>query len=147
LFYLVAERFVSENIGFCALMRNGCLVSFCPVQLMKPNHLAQQCVYITRPAIFAPSILSVIAVVAAFQFSWWSLVALPFIWLGSVCAQPNLNLANGCLAYLAMLIGFALTGLFRPLGLAILGGAMSGFYVSSIEKRMRARPAPDDSHS
>ena len=97
-------------------------------------------VYIIRPAIFAPGILSVGAVIVAFQVSWWALVSLPFIWLGSVCAQPNLNLANGCLAYLAMFIGFGVTALYRPLGTAILAGAISGFYGSAIEKRIRARP-------
>ena len=99
--------------------------------------------YIVRPAVFAPAILSVVAVVAATQESWWFLVALPFVWLGSVCAQPNLNLANGCLAYLAMIVGFVVFVFFRPLGLAIVAGAMSGFYVSAIEKRIRMRPAPD----
>ena len=102
-----------------------------------------QRVYIVRPAVFAPAVLAVIAVVAAVQESWWFLAALPFIWLGSVCAQPNLNLANGCLAYLAMLVGCGLLLVFRPLGLAILAGAVSGFYVSALEKWIRMRPAPD----
>ena len=61
----------------------------------------------------------------------------------SICAQPNLNLANGCLAYLAKLVGCGLFLVFRPLGLAILAGAMSGFYVSALEKWIRMRPAPD----
>jgi hypothetical protein len=99
--------------------------------------------YIVRPAIFAPAILAVAAIVAAFRDSWWFLAALPFIYLGSICAQPNLNLANGCLAYLAMLVGFATLASFRPLGLAILAGAMSGFYVSALEKWIRMRPAPE----
>jgi hypothetical protein len=99
--------------------------------------------YIVRPAVFAPAVLSVVAVVFAIQDSWWFLAALPFIWLGSVCAQPNLNLANGCLAHLAMLVGVGVTALFRPLGIAILAGAISGFYFSAIEKRIRMRPAPD----
>jgi hypothetical protein len=100
-------------------------------------------VYIIRPAVFAPAILSGVALVAAVQESRWFLAALPFVWLGSVCAQPNLNLADGCLAYLAMIVGFAVTAIFRPLGIAILAGAISGFYVSAIEKRIRMRPAPD----
>ena len=100
----------------------------------------KQRVYIIKPAIFAPSILSVAAVIAAIRISWWALVSLPFIWLGSICAQPNLNLANGCLAYLAMLIGFAVAVLNRPLGAAIWAGAIAGFYLSAIEKRLRARP-------
>jgi hypothetical protein len=99
--------------------------------------------YIVRPAVFAPVVLSVATVVHAVQDSWWFLAALPFIWLGSVCAQPNLNLANGCLAYLAMMVGVAVAALHRPLGIAILAGAISGFYASAIEKWIRMRPAPD----
>jgi hypothetical protein len=38
-----------------------------------------QRVYIVRPAIFAPAILTVIAVVVAVRESWWLLAALPFI--------------------------------------------------------------------
>src|SRR5665213_1057699 len=78
--------------------------------------IMKQRVYIIRPAVFAPAILSVIAIVSAFQESWWFLVSLPFIWLGSTCAQPNLNLANGCLGYLAMVVGFAVMAIFKPLG-------------------------------
>ena len=99
--------------------------------------------YIVRPAVFAPAILSVAALIFSVRESWWFLAALPFIWLGSVCAQPNLNLADGCLAYLTMIVGIAVTALHRPLGIAILAGAISGFYVSAIEKRIRMRPAPD----
>jgi hypothetical protein len=100
-------------------------------------------VYRVRPAVIAPAVLAVAAIVFAVRQSWWALVALPFIYLGSICAQPNLNLANGCLAYLAMLIGFGITALFPPLGFAILGGAMSGFYASALEKWIRMRPVPE----
>ena len=101
--------------------------------------------YIVRLAVFAPVVLSAVAIALALQDSRWFLAALPFIWLGSVCAQPNLNLANGCLAYLAMIVGVLVTTFFRPLGMAIWAGAMSGFYVSAIEKRLRMRPATDAS--
>lgn len=100
-------------------------------------------VYIVRPAVFAPVILSLIAIVVSVQMSWWFLVSLPFIWLGSVSAQPNLNLAGGCLGYSAMIVGLVLLAMYRPLGTAILAGAMSGFYLSAIEKWIRMRPAPD----
>src|SRR5512133_1940316 len=102
-----------------------------------------QRVYMVRPAVVAPALLGVIAFIVAVRESWWALAALPFIYLGSICAQPNLNLANGCLAYVAMIVGFAVTALFRPLGFAILGGAMSGFYVSALEKWIRMRPVPE----
>jgi len=93
--------------------------------------------------VFAPAILGVIAIALGVLHSPWFFAALPFIWLGSICAQPNLNLANGCLAYLAMLLGVIVLAVFRPLGIAILGGAISGFYVSAIEKGTRMRPAAD----
>ena len=99
--------------------------------------------HIIRPALFAPAVLSAIAVVGAVQWSWWSLAALPFIWLGSLCAQPNLNGANGCLAYLAIFVGIALIPLFKALGIAMLTGSMCGFYLSTVEKWPRMRPAPD----
>jgi hypothetical protein len=67
----------------------------------------------------------------------------PFIWLGSVCGQPNLNVADGCLAYLAMLAGIVILVFFRQLGTAIFAGSMSGFYLSSLEKRLRMRPSED----
>ena len=98
-----------------------------------------QAAYIIRPAVFAPAILSVVAIILAVQQSWWFLAGVPFIWLGSVCAQPNLNLANGCLAYAAMIVGFVVTAMFRPLGVAILAGSVSGFYVSAFEKWLRMR--------
>jgi len=114
-----------------------------PLRLYQPFNWAgimTERVYIVRRAVFAPAILSMIAIVAAFRGSWWFLVSLPFIWLGSVCAQPNLNLANGCLAYLAMIVGFVVAAFFRPVGNAIAAGAMSGFYFSALEKRLRMRP-------
>lgn len=99
--------------------------------------------YIVRPAIFAPSILAVVAIVAAIHYSWWFLAASPYIYLGSVCAQPNLNLADGCLAYLAVIVGVIALALFRPLGIAILGGVMSGYYASVVEKSIGMRPGPE----
>lgn len=101
-------------------------------------------VYIIRPAVFAPVALSVVAVVVGIRDSHWFFAALPFIWLGSICAAPNMNLAEGCLAYLAMILGYALLWVNKPLAIAILNGAISGFYLSAIEKRLRARPVPED---
>jgi len=47
-------------------------------------------IYLIPPAVFAPITLTVAAIVACFFVSWWFLAALPFIWLGSICAAPNL---------------------------------------------------------
>lgn len=100
------------------------------------NHIA---IFVPR-AVLVPSLLSVVAVGGAFLDTWWWLASLPFIWLGSICAAPNLNLVNGCLAYVAIAVGFGVTAYFRPLGLAILGGACGGYFLSSIEKGVRERP-------
>jgi hypothetical protein len=100
-------------------------------------------VYSIPPAIFAPAVLTVLAGGVAVQWSWMALVALPFIWLGSICAQPNLNLANGCFAYVAMFVGLALTSFHQPLGLAIISGVLPGFFLSAIEKMIRMRPATE----
>ena len=86
----------------------------------------------------------VLAVVVSFVWSSWALVSIPFIWLGALCAQPNLNLADGCLAYLAVLASFVL-GLFHPsIGLAIGIGTLSAYCLSVIEKTFRMRPYNED---
>jgi hypothetical protein len=99
--------------------------------------------YIVRPAVFVPVVLSAFAIVVAAWVSWWFLVAVPFVWLGSICAQPNLNLADGCLAYVTIIVGLAVLPFFRPVGLAIVVGTISGLYASAVEKGIRMRPAPD----
>jgi hypothetical protein len=96
--------------------------------------------YIVYPATIAPIILSVITIVIASVQSWWYLAALPSIYIGSVCAQPNMNLADGCLAYVAAIVGFSVTNFLPPLGIAIFIGSVSGYYLSIIEKTVRMRP-------
>lgn len=98
--------------------------------------------YCVPPAIFAPSVLAIVFIALARQLSWWFLIALPFVYLGSICAQPNLNLADGCLAYLAMILGFILLAFFKPVGIPILLGTVSSYYASAVEKWMRMRPVP-----
>jgi hypothetical protein len=118
-------------------------VAIGPARLHSAFGNMSQRVYKVRPAVIAPVVLGLAAIILAVRHSWWVLVALPYIYLGSVCAQPNLNLANGCLAYVAMLIGFGTSAVFPPLGFAILGGAISGFYVSALEKWIRMCPVTD----
>lgn len=99
--------------------------------------------YLVRPAVFVPVVLSAVAIAAAAWVSWWFLVAVPFVWLGLICAQPNLNLADGYLACVAIIAGLAVLPFFRPVGLAIVVGTMSGLFASAFEKRIRMRPVPD----
>lgn len=64
---------------------------------------------------------------------------IPFIAVGWYCAVPNLNLADGMLAYLSMMIGFIVLQFHRDSGLAIVAGAAAGFYLSALEMRMTGR--------
>jgi hypothetical protein len=73
-------------------------------------------VYIIRPAIFVPAILSLIAAISFAQCYWWYLSAIPFIWLRSICAQPNPNVVSGALAFVAALSGGVVFAFFKPLG-------------------------------
>jgi hypothetical protein len=100
--------------------------------------------YLIPPAVFAPVALTVAAIVASSIESWWILFALPFIWLGSICAAPNLNLADGCLTYIALILGFVVAEFFHPLGFAMVAGSILGYCGSAAEKWIRMRPAPDD---
>ena len=96
--------------------------------------------FLSPRAVFAPSILSATAIGLTIWISGWFLLSLPLIWLASSCAQPNLNLINGCLAYVGMIIGFVLLAWHKPAGTAVLFGTMAGFYLSAIEKWVRAEP-------
>jgi hypothetical protein len=100
--------------------------------------------YTFPPAIFAPISLTVLSGWFGYSHSWWSLAAIPFIWLGAWCSAPNLNLADGCLFYLAMIIGFGNLIYFKTLGLAIMAGAVSGYVMSALEKSVRMRPIKKD---
>jgi hypothetical protein len=96
--------------------------------------------YSLKPAIAAPTLVCAIAIGFAFVDSPWWLLSIPFAVCASMCAQPNLNLADGCLVYLAILIGIGITFFHRPSGVAICGGTLASFFLSAFEKRLRARP-------
>ncbi|SRR5258708_5359571 len=97
--------------------------------------------YFVPRAVYAPTGLTLLAVAAGFFQSWSALAAIPFIWLGSICAAPNCNMADGCLAYLSVAAGSVLAAFNKPLGLAIIAGAISGYCLSVLEKMARMRPA------
>jgi len=104
----------------------------------------QQDWLIIYPAWFAPIGLSLVAIVAGVIWSWWWLVAIPFVWLGSICAAPNLNLADGCLSYLAAGAAFIILRYHPPLGQAILTGVIAGYAAGFAEKMITKKPAPKD---
>jgi hypothetical protein len=102
--------------------------------------------YRVFPAKYAPLTLTVLACIAAFEINPWALLSIPFIWLCSLCAQPNLNLADGCLAYLAASVGGIIFLVHLPVGLAITVGVVSSYLSSTVEKHLRMRPVVEPLH-
>lgn len=100
--------------------------------------------YRIYPAIVAPSFLTLGALFAAITVTWWWIAAIPFIWLGSICAQPNLNLADGCLTYLSVGAALIVMPFHPPLGLAIMAGAIAGYLFGFAEKLIRTNPINDN---
>ena len=95
------------------------------------------------PARILPICLSVAAIVMGMAWSWWWLIAIPFIWLGSIGAQPNLNVADGCLSLVAAVAGFCILRLHELLGLAIVMGIVTGYIAGFIEKILTMKPLPE----
>jgi hypothetical protein len=100
--------------------------------------------YRLKPSIVAPILVCSAAIVLAFAVSPWWLLSIPFAVLASLCGQPNLNLVDGCLAYLAIMIGFGITFFHRPSGAAICIGTLASFCLSGFEKRLTAKPVYGD---
>ena len=96
--------------------------------------------YRIRPAIVAPLLVTAAAICFAAVDSVWWLLGIPFAILASFCAQPNFNLADGSLAYLAGLLGIALFFFHERVGLAISIGSGAGFVLSGVEKWITAKP-------
>jgi hypothetical protein len=101
-------------------------------------------VYEVPRLVYTPVVLGFVVLVLNIFEYWWALAAAPFILLGCLCAAPNLNLANGCLAYLAMLVGLIVTPFHPPLGLAIFAGTAAGLYAGALEQNLRMRAESDE---
>ena len=100
--------------------------------------------YKVKPALVAPIVACGVVIALALVDSPWWLLSIPFAVYASLSAQPNLNLADGCLAYLAIIIGFGIIYFHRPSGIAICFGTLEGFYLSAFEKRLTAKPICSD---
>ena len=97
-------------------------------------------VYRVPRAIVVPVLLGMFAVFIAAVSSLWALLALPFILLGSLCAAPNMNLANGFLVMVSIALALVVGHFQSQAGGAIFAGVVASWFFSSIEKRLRARP-------
>ena len=96
--------------------------------------------YLIKPAVVAPIIA--IAVIIGFAFTWslWALIGIPFAVLGTICGQPNLNLADGCLALIAVAFGMLIVTFHKEIGFAIAASSLGGMLAGAVEKRIRAVP-------
>jgi hypothetical protein len=90
--------------------------------------------------VFVPVGLCAGALALAIGGSLWWLLALPFIVLGSLCAAPNLNLADGFLALLAVAVGIVVSCFHAGAGISIILGTSTSWFLASIEKSVRAVP-------
>lgn len=93
-----------------------------------------------KPAVVVPILVCGVVIALAFVDSPWWLLSIPFAVFASLYAQPNLNIADGCLGYLAIAIGFGIMFFHRPSGSAICFGTLASFYLSAFEKRLTAKP-------
>jgi hypothetical protein len=91
-------------------------------------------------AVFVPVILCVGALALVLEGNLWWLLALPFVVLGSLCAAPNLNLADGFLTMVAVIIGVVISQFHAEAGTPIIWGAFASWLLSSFEKRIRMKP-------
>jgi hypothetical protein len=58
---------------------------------MDPGDKAQRTLYRFGPAVFAPAVLGIAAIVWAVEDDLWILTTIPFIAIGSICSSPNMD--------------------------------------------------------
>lgn len=100
--------------------------------------------YLIKPAVVAPIIAITVIVGLAFTWSLWALIGIPFAILGTICGQPNLNLADGCLALIAVGVGLMTAIFHREIGFAIAGSSFGGMLAAAAEKTIRMVPYEDE---
>jgi hypothetical protein len=103
--------------------------------------MGQRLFFIPMP-VWVPGVLSLLALGGAY-FSLWFLLALPFVWLGAICSAPNFNLADGCLAVVAMAVGFVVA-FFWPPGFIISVSTFVSWFLCAFERGVRARPVDSE---
>jgi hypothetical protein len=96
--------------------------------------------YLIQPAVVAPIIASAVIIGFAFTWSSWALIGIPFAVLGTICGQPNLNLADGCLPLIVIAIGLLTATFHREIGMAIAASSLGGMLAGAAEKTLRMVP-------
>jgi hypothetical protein len=73
--------------------------------------------YEIRASVFVPALLTIgVVACSVFVHNYLLLTAIPFTALGSVCAAPNLNLADGFLVIVAFVVNRFDWFAARPIG-------------------------------
>lgn len=98
-----------------------------------------QKIYRIYPAKVAPISLALFATYLGVTLSPWTFIAIPFIYLGSICATPSLNLVNGFLVLVSVALGFGVALIRKEIGLMIILGATGSWILSAIEKAITAK--------
>jgi len=98
--------------------------------------------YIPMP-VWVPGCLSLVALGLALILSPWVLLGIPFVWLGAWCSAPNWNLADGCLAMVAVFVGFVAAP-FTHWGVVVSTSTSVSWFLSGFERWMRAYPVERD---
>lgn len=103
-----------------------------------------QKIYRIYPAKIAPIAVGAVAVYVGLAVTPWAFIALPFVYLGSICAAPNLNLADGFLVLVSTVVGAGVTFFEKEIGVIIIVGVVSSWILSAIEKTITAKPIEND---
>jgi hypothetical protein len=103
-----------------------------------------QRLFLVPPSVIAPLVLSGVAISLGVAFDEWVLGAIPFVLLGSFCSAPNLNLADGCLVVLAVLVGCAIAAsVSLHFGAVMIIGTVAGWIFGAVEKNLRMKRVVD----
>ena len=100
--------------------------------------------YRIYPAKIAPIAIAAVAIYFGVAFSPLAFIAIPFIYLGSICAAPNFNLADGFPILVSMVLGAGIMIFKKEIGFAIFLGSTSSWVLSAIEKAITAIPIDNE---
>ena len=98
--------------------------------------------YIPMP-VWVPGCLSLVALLLSLTLSPWALLGIPFVWLGAWCSAPNMNLADGFLAMVAVFVG-GITAPFTHWGFVVFISTFASWFLSGFERAQRAYPVERD---
>jgi len=106
---------------------------------LKEDHVLSDLVFFDKRKLFAPYlILASVVGFAVMHEYWWLLASIPVIVVGMLCSSPNLNLADGCLTQLVLVVSIMCAIVFQSFEFFHIG--MVGWFtwlLSSVELAYR----------